>query len=174
MPCTWLLIVSLYLLGEKTDFRCSRYVRAGQFRFRVESKVAVREAVIDSDWMDDSTTPPTETTVMTQDITSVDPENRGSPNPVYARLTKSSSEMTSILTIKVVKPNKAEKEMGNDWRVLPIRKKVPSALWGQCEFQPILRKQALLTRRTSRQRQSGPHATGRKWEQLHRHHPQQR
>jgi hypothetical protein len=61
------------------------YVRAGQFRFRVESKVAVREAGIDSDWLDDSTSPPTETTVLTQDITSAD-KARGSLNKVYARL----------------------------------------------------------------------------------------
>jgi hypothetical protein len=51
----------------------------------VSSKVAVREAVIDSDWLDDSTSPPTETTVLTQDITSAD-KARGSPNKVYARL----------------------------------------------------------------------------------------
>ena len=101
------------------------YVRAGQFRFRVESKVAVREAYIASDILDETKKPPVD---VVEHITA------DSPNKVYARLTQSANEMTSVLHVRVQKPTVApDRGVGHEWRLLTSIKSLPQALWGQCK-----------------------------------------
>lgn len=101
------------------------YVRAGQFRFHIESKVAIRETFMDSDLLDETKTPPEEI---------IDHITTDSPSPVRARLTQSADEMTSVLRVKVQKPPNGSRAIGNEWRVLKIIKQMPAALWGACKF----------------------------------------
>ncbi|KAL5083902.1 hypothetical protein Trisim1_000811 [Trichoderma cf. simile WF8] len=90
------------------------FVRAGAFRFRVESKFAIRTAEIDSD------IPGTK-----------DPRNDAEKlgkQLIYARLTQGDKSVDSNLTVKI---SRGSPNTGKSWRVLPIDKSLPKAMWGQ-------------------------------------------
>jgi len=102
------------------------FVRAGQFRFRLESKMAISDAVIDSDILDNSRTPPVEKKDTRHDAV----------NAIYARVTHSLHPVASTVTVFVERPKKATKTVGEPWRLLPVYKDLPSGTWGQCKSFP--------------------------------------
>lgn len=96
------------------------FVRAGAFRFRVESKFAVGDAFLYSG-------------------VEGDPEHRDDATalgkgPIYSRLTHNPLPLKSTLTIKVTRGGGGVQTDGNPWRVLPFDKSLPKGMWAQCRF----------------------------------------
>ena len=106
--------------SQDTGYRWA--VRAASFRFRVESKMPVGDATIDSD--------------LSTPIDSIEKRTEDKDTKIYARLTQSLTPLHSELTVKVIRPEDADRDTGNKWRILPIEKRLPAALWGKCKLLP--------------------------------------
>jgi hypothetical protein len=100
---------------QKTGGR--RSVRAGTLRFRIESKFAVGEALIDSG--------------SKEHIEHCDDAIALKKQPIYGRLTRNPRPLKSTLTIEVSRGG-APVEGYKPWRVLPFDKALPKGMWAQC------------------------------------------
>ena len=94
------------------------HVRAGTFRFRVESKFALSEAVINSNLASNDGADP---------IPRLDAREA-----IYAKPTHVLTPLESRLKVHVKR--EGEKEEGEGWIVEPVYKNLPNAVWEKCKW----------------------------------------
>ncbi|KAH8797908.1 hypothetical protein F5884DRAFT_758905 [Xylogone sp. PMI_703] len=102
------------------------YVRAGSFKFRVESKFALSQTRCGDG---------------TKSIEEDDPNTKLNPNPIYARPMRKDVALTSTLDVEITFDTTASSVTGtvpvvnpaaddnSPWNLLPLMKKVPKAIW---------------------------------------------